>query len=264
MDRILHESNGLRQPVHSVTAFKAAGLKSETIGEIMRKNRLSVFLFATAIVMLLQPAESTAETASCRSNEYKVMSLLIREQYGEEFSLILINRDTESWCLSARLDVLQRFWPKLKQETIDSLIINNSGATVRLAGRFDLPVEYRLLSDQEYLVSLWGDKSRSEEEILEAGSDPASSGTDMSDAMSDAAEPDWDNFDRVFPDAQGYMTFSRVAFDSECTQALVIFSNAYRCSGNRVSPKTRKIACFRMKNGSWELVGVSPGIDAID
>ncbi len=230
----------------------------------MRKYRLSAILAIMSIILLLQVADSMAEEASCKSDEYEVMSLLIREQYDSEFSLILINRDTESWCLREQLDFLQRQWPKLKSETIDSLIINNSGATYPLAESFRVPVEYRLVSDHEYRKALRGDTDHSGGETLEAGGELAASGTEVYTAISDATEPDWDNFDRVFPDAQGYLTFSRVGFDSGCTQALVIFSNAYRCSGARLRPATRKIACFSKRNGAWELVGVSRGIDAMD
>jgi hypothetical protein len=55
-----------------------------------------------------------------------------------------------------------------------------------------------------------------------------------------------------------------VAFDSERTQALVIFSNAYRCSGVRTRPQTREIAFFAKRDGAWELVGISRGIQALD
>jgi len=229
----------------------------------MRKFRQLGFWAIIGIVLLVQVADSRAEGASCKSDEYDVMSLLIREQYDAEFSLILINRDTESWCLREQLDFLQRQWPKLKQETIDSLIVNNSGATYALAERFSIPVEYRLVSDHEYLQALQDNTDHSESGTLKAGGEPAASGTEAYAAISDATEPDWDNFDRVFPDAQGYLTFSRVGFDSGCTQALVIFSNAYRCSGALVRPRTRKIACFRKRNGAWELIGVSRNIDAM-
>jgi hypothetical protein len=229
----------------------------------MRKFRQLGFWAIFSIVLLLQVADSRAEGASCKSDEYKVMSLLIREQYDAEFSLILINRDTESWCLREQLSFLQRQWPKLKQETIDSLIVNNSGVTDRLAEKFRVPVEYRLVSDHEYRKALKDNTDHSESRTLMAGTEPAATGTDVYAAISDATEPDWDNFDRVFPDAQGYLTFSRVGFDSGCNQALVIFSNAYRCSGALVRPRTRKIAFFRKRNGTWELTGVSRNIDAM-
>jgi len=229
----------------------------------MSKYRLQGLWAIFIIVLLLQLADSRAEDASCKSDEYDVMSLLVREQYGEEFSLILINSDTESWCLREQLSFLQRQWPKLKQETIDSLIVNNSGATHSLAERFRIPVEYRLVSDHEYRKALHDNTDHSGAGTLKAGTEPAASGMEAYSAITDATEPDWDNFDRVFPDAQGYLTFSRVGFDSGCTQALVIYSNAYRCSGARVMPSTRKIAFFRKRDGAWELTGVSRNIDAM-
>ena len=229
----------------------------------MRKYRQLGLWAIFSIILLLQVADSRTEGASCESDEYEVMSLLIREHYDTEFSLILINRDTESWCLREQLGFLQRQWPKLKQETIDSLIVNNSGATYPLAERFRIPVEYRLVPDHEYLQALRDNSDHSGSGTLNAGTEPAASGTEVYAAISDATEPDWDNFDRVFPDAQGYLTFSRVGFDSECTQALVIFYNAYRCSGARVRPATRKIACFRKRHGAWQLTGVSRNINAM-
>lgn len=230
----------------------------------MRNYRLLGFMAIFSIALLLQVAESGAEEASCKDDEYKVMSLLIREQYDEEFSLILISRDTEPWRIREPLSFLQRQWPKLKGETIDSLIVNNSRATVRLTESFRVPVKYRLVSDHEYLQTLHGSEGRSEKETLAAGAGAASSGVDAYASITEATDPDWDNFDNAFPDAQGYLTFSKVGFDSECTQALVIFSNAYRCSGARVRPNTRKIAHFRKKNGAWKLVGVSRNINAMD
>ncbi len=213
--------------------------------------------------LLLQASGAMTEGASCRSDEYKVMSLLINEQYEEEFSLILISRDTEPWCLREQLTFLQRQWPKLKGETIDSLIVNNSGVTARLTESFSIPVKYRLVTDHEYLQALHGSAEQSKSKTLEAGAGSAATGVDAYASITEAADPDWDNFDTVFPDAQGYLTFSKVGFDSECTQALVIFSNAYRCSGARVRPNTRKIAHFSRKNGVWKLVGISRNLNTM-
>lgn len=227
----------------------------------MRKNKPAALFAIITVALLLQTGIGAAGDTSCRTNEYEIMSLLIQEQYGSEFSLILIDRDTESSCPREPLGFLKETFPKLKDETIDSLIVNYSGAPRRLAESFRLPVEYRLLSDDEYLKVLRGDSSG--RETLEAGADVAA-GTEAYAAIPGAAEPDWDNFDTVFPDAQGYLTFSRVAFDSKRTQALVIFSNAYRCSGVRTKPQTREIACFSKKDGAWTLVGISRGIQTMD
>lgn len=227
----------------------------------MRKNKPAATFAIITVALLLQAGAVAAGDTSCRTNEYEIMSLLIREQYGSEFSLILIGRDTESSCPREPLGFLKETFPKLKGETIDSLIVNYSGAPRRLAESFRLPVEYRLLSDDEYMKILRLNSSAGE--TLEAGAE-AGAGTEAYAAIPGAAEPDWDNFDKIFPDVQGYLTFSRVAFDSECTQALVIFSNAYRCSGVRTKPQMREIACFGKKDGAWALVGISRGIQTMD
>jgi hypothetical protein len=228
----------------------------------MRKNKSAAIFAIITVALLLQTGAGMAGETSCRTNEYEIMSLLIREQYGSEFSLILIGGDTESSCPGEPLSFLKETWPKLKGETIDSLIVNYSGAPRRLAEKFSLPVEYRLMSNDEYMEILRGNSSGSE--TLAAGADIAAAGMEANAAIQGDAEPDWDNFDRVFPDAQGYLTFSRVAFDSECTQALVIFSNAYRCSGVRTTPQSREIACFGKKDGAWILIGISRGIRTMD
>lgn len=220
----------------------------------MRNNRKPGLLVIICIVLLLTFAESRADDTSCESTEYELMSLFINTEYDTVFSLILINRETEEWCLGGNLGVLLEAWPELKSETIDALIVNNRGTTYRLDKRFRIPVEYRLLSEQEYVKVLQVDR------ILKAGGASVATGMQEYTSTDDAAEPDWDNFDRVFPDAQGYLTFSRAGFDSESTQALLIFSNSYRCSGVRMRPATRKIAFFMKREGVWELVGISRSI----
>ena len=125
------------------------------------------------------------------------------------------------------------------------------------------------MSDDEYFKVLRCDANSSGAGTLEAGADVGAAGMEASAAERGAAgraavEPDWDNFDKVFPDVLGYLTFSRVAFDAGCTQALVIFSNAYRCSGVRTRPQTRTIAFFSRGDGAWELVGVSRGIQTME
>jgi hypothetical protein len=230
----------------------------------MRKNEAAGIFAIITVALLLQIGAGAAAETSCRTNEYELMSLLIREHYGADFTLILIDRDTESRCLFEPLGFLKDQWPKLKAETIDSLIVNTSEAPQRLAERFDLPVEYRLMSDDEYFKVLRCSSSSSGGGTLEAGADVAAAGIEANAAIREDIEPDWDNFDRVFPDALGYLTFSRVAFDSQCTQALVIFSNAYRCSGVRTRPETRTIAFFSRVDGAWQFVGVSRGIQAME
>ena len=95
----------------------------------MRKYRLPAIMAMITVALLLHVADSMAGDKITESQDYEVMSLLIKDHYGSEFSMILINRDTERWCLREQLGFLQRQWPKLKNETIDSLIVNNSGET---------------------------------------------------------------------------------------------------------------------------------------
>ena len=230
----------------------------------MRKNRAAGTFAIVTIALLLQTGVVVAANTSCRTSEYELMSLLIREHYGSDFTPILIDRDAESRCLFEPLGFLMKQWPNLKGETIDSLIANNSGAPHRFAERFSLPVEYRLMSDDEYFKVLRCNSNSSGAGTLEAGADVGAAVMEANAANRGAVEPDWDNFDKVFPDALGYLTFSRLAFDSECAQALVIFSNAYRCSGVRTRPQMREIAFFSRIDGAWELVGVSRRIRAME
>lgn len=223
----------------------------------MRNYRQRVTMAIISVFLILGFANSRADNNPCESIEYKLMSMLIDDEYESEFSLILINHDTEPWCITGRLDVLRKEWPRLRNETIDSLIVTNRGSADRLDKHFCLPVEYRLVSEEEYSKVL-GEGRR----VISAS---ASAGTGMEQytSVGTSGRPDWNNFDRVFPDAQGYLTFSRIGFDSDHTQALVIFSNSYRCSGDRVRPAKRKIAFFMKREGTWRLVGISRGIDSM-
>ena len=223
----------------------------------MRNYRMPGFPAIICIALLLTFADSMADDTSCESTDYDLMSLFISAEYDTVFSLILINHETEEWCIGGNLGILQEAWPELKSETIDALIINNRGTTCRLDERFSIPVEYRLLSEQEYVKVL------QEGRILKADGASDLAGMQQYTSADDAAEPDWDNFDRVYPDAQGYLTFSRAGFDSEGTQALLIFSNSYRCSGVRMRPATRKIAFFMKREGAWELIGISRSISSL-
>ncbi len=175
-------------------------------------------------------ASEIAIEKNCGSEEYDIMSVLVSSEYGNDYELILINAASETWSIHTQLDILMKKWPHLKRETVDSLIVRNCGVSVIFEEKFDISAKYILIYKTEYLQ-----------------------------ALQDTIEPNWDNFDTTFPDAQGYLTFSRVGFDAACSQALIIFSNAYRCSGTRISPMKRKIAYFNKADGTWKLVGISKG-----
>ena len=215
------------------------------------------------ILLLFSSAGRVSEAGSSKRSSYDVMSVLIQEEYGIDFKIILINSETESWCLGTHLDFVQEQWPELRRETIDSLITRNSGISVKLEAKFKISVDYMLISEIEYLEALQDSSDHSKDKIFMSNGDTSLSVEEYDEAYYDSLMPDWDNFDKMHPDAQGYLTFSRVGYDSEYTQALLIYSNAYRCSGDRVRPKTRKIAYFKKRNGSWELVGISRRVSAM-
>lgn len=236
----------------------------EEIGDepYMFKRAASAILLGS-ILLLSSSVGRVSEVDSCKQSSYDVMSVLIQEEYGIDFKIILINSETESWCLGTHLDFLQQQWPELRRETIDSLITRNSGISLTLEAKFKISVDYMLLPEIEYLEALQDSSDHSKDKIFISNLDTSLSVEEYDEAYYDSLMPDWDNFDKMHPDAQGYLTFSRVGFDSEYKQALLIYSNAYRCSGDRVRPKTRKIAYFKKRNGSWELVGVSRRVSAM-
>ena len=170
------------------------------------------------------PEQSEIETW-----EYEIMSNLINSYYGDDFGLLLIDDQTEPWCIRGRIDGIRAEWVDLKPETIDSLIVRN-GCSVPMRRNLSLDSEYRLMSRNSY------------HEILEAGN-----------------APDWDKFDTAYPESPGFLVLSRVGFDSKYEQALVYFGNAYRCRENRMIPKDRSIAFFVRKDGEWTLRGIEKG-----
>ncbi|MCK4537362.1 MAG: hypothetical protein KAV42_01055 [Candidatus Krumholzibacteria bacterium] len=167
-------------------------------------------------------------------DEYELMALLVKFEYGTDYELILIEDVTEAWRITTHPGLLMEKWSGLlMQETIDSLITKNVNVSIRLERKFDLSSVYRIVSENEFLK-----------------------------ALGDVTSPDWDSFDSTFVDAQGYLSFSRAGFDAGRTQALIIFSNAYRCSGTRTRPAKRKIAFFTRKDGEWKLEGIVRGLTA--
>lgn len=228
----------------------------------MFKPAATAILIGT-FLLLLSSAGRVSEAGSSKQSSYDVMSVLIQEEYGNDFKIILINSETESWCLGTHLDFLQQQWPELRRETIDSLITRNSGISLKLKAKFKISADYMLISEIEYLEALQDSSDHSKDKIFSVNQDTSLSVEEHNEVYYDSLMPNWDNFDKVHPDAQGYLTFSRVGYDSKYTQALLIYSNAYRCSGDRVRPRTRKIAYFKKRSGSWELVGVSRRVPAM-
>jgi hypothetical protein len=169
------------------------------------------------------------DQSSIEKWEYEIMSNLIDAYYGNDFDLLLIDDQTEPWCIRGKVGGLRSEWLDLKAETIDSLIVRN-GCSVPLESKLSIESKYRLMSRSSY------------HEILKASNGP-----------------DWDNFDELYPESPGFLVISRIGFDSKYEQALVYFGNAYRCRENRMIPKDRSIAFFVRRNGGWVLRGIEKG-----
>lgn len=196
--------------------------------------RYNIFII---LIIVLTPrlfyGENLSKIRRSEIQEYEVISALISSYLGNDFGLIIINERTEAWCIGAQLQRLREECKKIKHETIDSLIIRNS-LSVKLQKKLSLNTNYILISRDKYI------------EILQ-----------------DSIIPDWDNFDRIFPDSPGFLTVSRVGFDTDYSQALIYFCNAYRCSDNRIIPKSRNIAFFIKKDDKWVLEGIKKGFYSI-
>ncbi|MCK4349437.1 MAG: hypothetical protein KAX13_01190 [Candidatus Krumholzibacteria bacterium] len=192
-----------------------------------------VSIMAMAFTSVAVSGGYPSSKAKLEAEEYEIMSALINEYAGSDFELLLINDHTESWCIMARFQEMRSDWVELESETIDSLIVRNS-FSVELEKKLLLDSKYRLIPRDEYVKILQGNSG-----------------------------PNWNNFDTLFPDSPGFMTVSRVGFNSERTQALIYFYNAYRCSGDKVVPSTRNIAMFVKRDGEWALIGIKRGFRSV-
>ncbi len=198
----------------------------------------SFIICLLAAALLVNPPVSArspapAEGRPVTSSEYAALSAFINAYYGKDFGLILINDRTETWNIRIHPKKLTDKWKELKCETLDSLIARNWICT-RLEGNFTLGTDYILLPRSKYI-----------------------------EALTDSLDPDWDNLDKIYPDSQGFLTLSRVGFDSKGAQALIYYNNAYRCSGKRISPAKRNIAFLKRKDGVWIVVGIEREFDSV-
>ena len=197
-----------------------------------RNVYLIVFIMIMAITAGLYGGKNDISPANIEQWEYEIMSALISSYYGNDFELLLIDDHTEAWCIKEQLKELRSEWVELKSETIDSLITRNNHS-VPIKNKLSVDTKYQLMPRDSYY------------EILKAG-----------------GCPDWDHFDEVYPDSPGFMTISRVGFDSKYSQALIYFGNAYRCRETRSIPKDRSIAFFARKDGTWVLKGIKKGFQS--
>ncbi|MBN2070566.1 MAG: hypothetical protein JW814_03825 [Candidatus Krumholzibacteriota bacterium] len=175
------------------------------------------------IFLLFIASANTCYGETLTEDEYEVISALVESYYGSDIDLILIAEMTEPWCIVVHLGEIKKKWKELSDETFDSIIRRNASAVV-LERKLKIDADYRLISMEEYFSIL-----------------------------GDSLSQDWDNFDRIYPDTPGVLVLSRAGFNSDRSQALVYFCNAYRCSDERILPKTRNIAFFLKKDGKWRL-----------
>lgn len=197
-----------------------------------RKVYLIVFIMIMAIAAELYGGKNEISLVNIEQWEYEIMSTLISSYYGSDFELLLIDDHTEAWCIREQLKELRSEWVELKPETIDSLITRNSHS-VPIKNKLSVDTKYHLMSRDSYYEVVMADN-----------------------------RPNWDYFDEVYPDTPGYMTISRVGFDSKYSQALIYFGNAYRCRETRSIPKDRSIAFFMRKDGAWVLKGIKKGFQS--
>lgn len=195
--------------------------------------RYSIIIMIIVSVPGLLCGETALQDSRDEIQEYEALSVLITAYYGIDYEVILVNEDTEPWCISAQLVRLKRKWKNLKYETIDSLIVRNSHS-MKLKNKLLLDTDYVLLSCDKFV------------EVLQ-----------------DSINPNWDKFDKKYPDTPGYITVSRVGFDSKYTQALIYYCNAYRCGGTGIFPKWRNIAYLIKEDDTWVLKGTDKGYSTI-
>ena len=200
----------------------------------MKIRRYILVILTLSLVMLSTPGRSYSEEAAGKAGdeEYEVISTLVEFYYGSDLDLILIAEKTEPWCVVIHLSELKVKWKELENETFDSLIERNREYTI-LEKKFKIETEYRLISKADYIS-----------------------------VLGDSLSPDWDNFDKIYPETSGVLIISRVGMDPEGSQALIYFCNAYRCSDDKIVPKHRSIAFLIREDSKWKLEGIERGFRA--
>ena len=154
-----------------------------------RRVILALSIMVASILSIAGSPYAEKDPLSAGDEEYEAISALIDHYYGDDLSLILIAEKTEPWCVVIHLAELKEKWKNLKNETFDSLIERNRGHSV-LEKKFTIGTPYRLLTREDYIG-----------------------------VLGDSLSPDWDNFDKVFPESPGVLIISNEkvqANDSYC------------------------------------------------
>jgi hypothetical protein len=168
------------------------------------KTRVLLIIVAAIVVPLLSFCTSKQTNIPTTSKpvlessgeEYNVYSVLINTRYlDERIKLIVIEENTTKSTAEVSDELIKQNMPELQQETVDDFKTANEQSYL-LQREFNLPVNYVLISQEELNGIFGGGRG-------------------------------WDNFYNKYSDSQGIMTFSRVGFNAERSQALVCVGNQY-------------------------------------
>lgn len=203
-----------------------------------------ILLVATAgaVVVALQvkrksfsPSETVSASPPIQSRqegieaeEYAVLSAVIkdRERQGDTAPLLVIEESPSPWITSVNdgqgkfYEEMKKGSPKLLAETVDDLRAKNND-NYKFLKNFDIGHPYALISDEEFQSFFKGN-----------------------------ANDGWKRFYEKYPKSGGIVTFSRVGFNADKTQALV-----YR--GHRCGALCGEGLYYLLskKNGAWVLDG---------
>ncbi|HEX8175441.1 MAG TPA: hypothetical protein VF543_10000 [Pyrinomonadaceae bacterium] len=171
-------------------------------------------LDASARRQPVTPVAVSPNLLQIEDEEYAVYSALInadlkesegrRRDAGER--LLIINDSPSLWQgfledeSKTFFDELKNSSPNLQPETVNDLQVKSQNDTSRLEPKLSIKIKYLLVKDEE----------------LDA-------------LFKDNVMGGWEAFERKYPKSSGFLTFSRVGFNSDKSQALVYKS--WSCGG---------------------------------
>lgn len=141
--------------------------------------------------------DSTAQVQSPLSQdteEYAIYAKLIANEFSGEYVKQVLIMDHTDGVSQGLLELNLSEWGiTIDKETIDSFLARNQ-ESYQLEPNLDLALEYQLIT---------------QEEVEESKPEYESGG--------------WEEFNKKYPDSSGFITFSKVGFNSDLSQALVFF-----------------------------------------
>ncbi len=192
-------------------------------------------LFLILLFGLIQLTGSAMPASTISDDEYEFYSALIESQFiepstkrivienqtGEGISLgkILFSDKLEDWNKNIQWESWKRYL-EVERETFDDFVAKANG-NEPLNERFRLPVSYTLVSRESF--------------------------NGFFQPTSDARDG-WNAFYTKYPDASGYISFSRVGFNKKKDQALV-----YAGIARGVRNMEGSYMLFVKEHGRWEL-----------